>query len=258
MWMYLLLNLDRARAEEGEAPADAPAEEAAPADDAPIPGDEIDVQSSLPVAEAREALNRSLRAEGYLRAERRGDTVVYTHRLPYHPQVVVHDDGWIEMRRAPIRIRPPNVDYADEARFSDWLPCLTIIATARCIAPGGLLISERKLAPLREEVYGESGDEVRRLNDALAQAAMEDRLGRQLPAQLAAIWGDAALSEAARRERLLALWDSRTDTPEGEAARQAIEAFLDGVVQRSAAPFTAAELATFEQRRTAPRPLRLR
>ena len=242
----------------GEEPPEAPEEP-----QAPVPGAEVDVQGgeveiiAVPaVAKARDELIQQLRAEGYTRSIRRDGETVYLHNLPYHPQVVLHDEGWIEVRRAPVRVHAPGKRFADEGSPAAYLWCL--LAPPLCISPGGLVISKKKLDPLKAEVYDSTHDEVRRLNDAVAGAAMDTRIGRDIPAQMEAIWGDSAIPPEERRRRLLDLWDSRTDTPEGEAVRQAIEAFMNGVVQRSAAPFTAAELAAFEQRRTAPRPLALR
>ena len=243
----------------GSAPAPDPADDP----DAPVPGQEVEVQgaeieviAAPEVARARDELIQRLRAEGYVRVKRRDGETVLIHALPYHPQVIIHDDGWIEVRRAPVRVHAPGRQFADEGPAAAYLWC--ILVPTRCISPGGLIISRRKLEPMKAEVYEQSGDELRQLQQALATAAMERRIGQELPAELARIWGDTSVPAADRRRALLALWDSRTDTPEGEAARQAIEAFLNAVVQGSADPFTPDELAAFEARRTAPRPLSLR
>ena len=231
--------------------------------EAPVPGQEVEVQgaeveiiAAPEVARARDELIQRLRAEGYTRVERRDGATVLLHALPYHPQVIIHDDGWIEVKRSPIRFHSPGRQFADEGPIAAYLWC--IIAPHLCVSPGGLVISKRKLDPLKAEVYDSTRFELRQLNDAVAAVATERRIGHDIPEELARIWGDASIPAPERRRRLLELWDSRTDTPEGEAARQAIEAFLNAVVQGSAEPFTVEELTAFEARRTAPRPLSLR
>ena len=54
--------------------------------------------------------------------------------------------------------------------------------------------------------------------------------------------GEAVLAtHSERRAAIYAFWSTRTDTPHGEAVRQAVEGFVRGVVQTSEHPFPADE-----------------
>ena len=58
------------------------------------------------------------------------------------------------------------------------------------------------------------------------------------------------MTYAERREALYSFWQSRTDTPHGEAVRQAVEAFVRGVVQGSEHPYPMAEVNWFSSKVT--------
>ena len=68
------------------------------------------------------------------------------------------------------------------------------------------------------------------------------------------VWA-AELPIEDRRQLLLEYWDSRVDSPEGDLARMAVEAFMRGVVMQSDTPFTDAEIAAMNARRTCQRML---
>ncbi len=251
----LLLLSSLALAQDPAPPAEpapvSPAPPAAPAaeeeEEAPLPGAEVTIFSVPEVARARDALVQQLRAEGYRRSERKDGYTIYHHDAPYRPQVVLHDDGWIQVRRERIRIHAPGRRFANEGSPLEYLWCATIIALPYCISPGGQLISKTKLEAFKEEVFDATQVEVRQLNNAVAGHAMEQRLSRDIPAQLEGIWRDGSLPIQTRKDRILALWDTRTDTPEGDAAREAIENFMAAVIQTSATPYTAAELEAFNR-----------
>ena len=223
------------------------------AEDAPPPppaedGTIVIEEGSPEELRRRAELFQELRDGGYRKGKRRGDFTVFNSYVPWEPRVLVHDDGWILVKRAPPRIHAPGRSFADEGKKREYLWCL--IAPTACVSVGGWVVSDAKLGPRIAEVYDRTHDEVRSLNDAVARRAMETRLNTQIPADLEAIWGRADAPVEERRRLLFLYWDTRTDTPEGDAAREAIHAFLEGVVQVSATPYTPEELERLNAGRT--------
>lgn len=220
-----------------------------------LPSEQVDVYAVPEVAKARDAVVQQLRADGYHRSERKDGYTIYHNDIPYHPRVILHDDGWVEVRREAVRFHSPGHQFADQGSKLEYLWC--VIALPMCISPGGQVISKTKLDALKEDVYNDTHDEMLQLNNAVAGHAMRQRLDHDLPAQMEAIWNDPQQPLPLKKAMLLTLWDSRTDTPEGEQAREAIENFLVAVVQTSSTPITKEELTVFNLHRTAPRALEL-
>lgn len=218
-----------------------------------IPQEEVVVYPDRQEAEARAAITAALKEQGYRRKERVGDAIVYKNDAPWKPQVWLHDDGWVDLRRQPPRVHSPVASFADERSKLWYLLCVPTLMTA-CVSPGGWLLGPRKLGPLEQDALEAIHDDVVRMNDAVAKRHMQGRLYDQIPTDLAVIWGGAEPAEA-RRRALFAYWDERTETPDGQSARQVIVNFLDGVVQTSADRFSAAELATLNAGRRSQAPL---
>lgn len=249
------------------APKAEPAPEAAPAtpaEPAPAPlgppqvrgRDEIDVQQGTPeTLRKRAEVYQQLRELGYRKGKRKGEFQVFLSYNPWEPRVFVHDDGWILTKRQPPRIHAPGQSFADQGPKRAYLWCL-IVPTA-CISVGGWVVSDRKLAPRIAEVYDQTAPQVRALNDAVAREAMSTRLNETIPKDLEAIWARQEVPPQERRKLLFLYWDTRTDTPEGQAAREAIEAFLLGVVQTSEQPFSREELEQLNEGRSSREPLEL-
>jgi hypothetical protein len=237
VWYALPLAVALARAEDGVAPAD------------DVPSEELDVVAGSPEVQRRRAeVYASLRAQGYRKGRRKGDYQVFNSETPWAPRVLVHDDGWVVTRRAPPRVHPPGRSFSDEGSPAEYLWC--ILAPPLCVSLGGVVVSERKLAHVRAEVLDATHEEVRALNDAVARRALSRRVNADIPADLEAIWGRSGLAPEQRRLLLFTYWDTRTDTPEGAAARDAVRAFLLGVVQTSDEPFPPEELARLNAART--------
>lgn len=218
-----------------------------------LPSEEIDVYALPNVAKARDKLVQQLRADGYHRSIRHEDYTVYRHDIPYHPTVVIHDDGWIEIKRAPVRIHAPGRAFASDGSKLEYLKC--VVMPTACISVGGLLVSPARYNAMVEDVYESTRSEVIALNNAVAAGATRYRADHVIPSLMAGIWEDPDLTPAERRRQIFLFWDSRTDTPEGEEVRRAVENFIVGVVQSSPNPFTRSELDTYNASRTAPRPL---
>lgn len=235
------------------APASPTGAEAAPATQPPplaakVAGEEIEVREAQEVLRKRAELFEALVQEGYVRRRRQGDDrTVFLSEDPWKPQVIVHDDGWVYFRRQPPRIHAPGRSFADQGSPAAYLLC--IIAPTSCISIGGWLVSDRKLSNVQGEVLVETQAKIRAMNDVVARRELSRRLNDDIPRDLEAVWARADLSDAGRKILLFEYWDARTDTPEGDAAKGAIEAFLRGVVQQSDTPYTADELAGLNAKR---------
>ncbi|MFN7143708.1 MAG: hypothetical protein ACK4YP_08040 [Myxococcota bacterium] len=249
--------------------ADAPAEtpEGTPAEGPPalgttppplgarVAGETIEVTDSQEVLRRRAAVFQELVDEGYTRRIRRDDRTIFLSEDPWKPRVIVHDDGWVYFKRQPPRLHAPGRSFADQGTPASYLLC--IVMPTSCISVGGWLVSPRKLGGVQASVMDETKDEVRAMNDAVARRELGRRLNEDIPRDLERVWARVELPAAQRRALLFEYWDLRTDTPEGESAKRAIEAFLRGVVQQSDTPFTPEELAALNAKRQSLAPLSL-
>lgn len=215
------------------------------ADASPPPDEPADetvyIYGNRAVQKAREELTLKLRSEGYTRHERQGNVTIYKNTIPYHPQVIVHDDGWIYLRRQPPRIHSPGHSFADQGNKLNYLWCIPTLGTA-CVSVGGWAIGERKLSRLQGDVLDATRTEVETLNTAVMREHLLHRLNVDIPSDLARIWTDDSLPPDMRHAILYTYWDLRTDGEAGDAARGAIRAYLIGVVQASKDPITTEEL----------------
>lgn len=224
----------------------------------PAQEDEVDAEVIIEadrIALARAAVVESLRAEGYSRSARQGEYTVFKNKVPYKPQVWLHDDGWVSLRRQPPRVHSPFRSFADQGSPAEYLLC--VIMPTACVSVGGWLIGERKLARQEQEVYDATREEVKALGDAVARRHLDQRLAEDIPRDLQAIWTNPELPADTRRALLFAYWDTRTETRAGLEARAAVRDFLVGVVQASPEPFGAGELEALNARRHSAEPLDL-
>ncbi|MDP6934865.1 MAG: hypothetical protein QGG40_18230, partial [Myxococcota bacterium] len=97
------------------------------------------------VDQARGTLDRTIRAQGYYRGERRGDRTVYLAKQAWKPKVVVHDEGFMVLRRGPVRLGMPR-------EAPPWTNLLCPLALPACVRIGGQIISPRKLEHQRSRV----------------------------------------------------------------------------------------------------------
>jgi hypothetical protein len=226
------------------ASAGAAAEEGDPSNE------EMVVFGDLDVARKRNDVLENLKAIGYRKRRTRNGRTLMVNDIPWRPNVVLDDDGYVFLRRAPVRIDPPG-NKDNKLRYLWCLPPFTV--TAACIRTGGQLVSPRKLGRYKEDVARATGYEVRQWRDAIVARAMEQRLDQEIPDLLADIWerglpgetGDALLLDAAaRRGAILQLWASRSCTAEGAQVRERVADFFLLEVQASGAPATSAEIRT--------------
>lgn len=222
-----------------------------------VAGEQIDVTAEQDVLRKRAELFDTLVQEGYARRRRQGtDRTVFLSEDPWKPQVVVHDDGWVYFRRQPPRVHAPGKSFADQGSPAAYLLC--IIAPNACISVGGWLVGERKLGGVKAQVMGATQDKIRAMNDAVARRELGRRLNEDIPNDLDKVWTQKALTPDQRKVLIFEYWDTRTDTPEGDAAKGAVEAFMRGVVQQSDTPYTDAELTKLNEGRESERPLVLK
>jgi hypothetical protein len=223
---------------------------AALAEEPEEPSREVIVYGEILVEQARQALIEELRAEGYTRVIDKGDRVIYRHPEAWKGQVVLYDDGWTYVKRQPMHMDAVKMPWAEEGSPLAVAGCF--VYPWLCIKPGGLLAGQRKWRGRETREVAAIADESRVLAERTADLAV-DRTVNDLPARLEALWEDGAPLEPGpplgtaeeRKAALVAYWSTRTDTVWGDEVKDAIEAFVRGVVQHSDTPYTAAEMARF-------------
>lgn len=205
---------------------------------------EVIVYADLLVERARNEVVAALEQQGYTDVKRRDGYSVMMHQRPYKGQVFLYDDGRMEFRRQSIRFGPHKNEWAEKNKALAWLTCWTYL----CTRPGGVLVGKRKFKGYEDRLVRSSQSTVHTWNERLADRGLGVRLDT-LPDLLQKLWdeglpleGEAVLAtHSERRAAIYAFWSTRTDTPHGEAVRQAVEGFVRGVVQTSEHPFPADE-----------------
>ena len=217
--------------------------------DASTPSEEMVVFGDLEVARRRQMVINNLTALGYREHRRKDGRSIFRPSTPWKPSVLMDDDAYIVLRRTPVRIDPPG-DKDNKLRYLWCLPPFTI--TAACIQVGGQLISKRKLGHAKSEVARATDYELRMWREAVIAKAMAKRVNTEVPDLLSNIWEhgradgpDAPVLNgvAERRAAILALWSSRSCTPEGARVRAVIADFFQYEIQRSETPATPSEIA---------------
>lgn len=209
------------------------------------PNEEIIVFGEMEIVRQRAELEADLRDLGYREAKTKDGRTVFRPEVAWHPTVVIHDEGFVVLKRSPIRVEP----WVQGRSKLVWLSCLPPF-TPMCIRIGGQIVSARKLHPKKGYVAEAIDPRVRQWRAAVVSNAMSTRLGEEIPDMIELIWTmgvmpgqeDAVpMSIPERRSALLAFWSGRACTPEGAAARELVADFLNYVVQDSAHPVTAKE-----------------
>ena len=208
---------------------------------------EVIVFGDLQVAARRAELESQLRRQGYRTGDRRDGHTVYRPEDAWKPTVIVYDDGFIRLKRSPVRFEPPG--YKPGANKLRYLWCLPPF-TPMCLRVGGRVVSRAKLEPQKARVVQATHPQVDAWREALVGRAMEDKIGRALPDRLDQLWSEGRPLEGegpvletpeTRRAAMLDHWSSRTCTPEGDAVAEVVALFLEYEVQSSGHPVTAAE-----------------
>ena len=237
--------------------------------DPPISGDspeepddvyEIIVYDQLAVELARHQVIERLDEVGYSQEIERDGYTIYRHADPWRGDVRVHDDGYVQVKRQPVRLVPP-IGRAGSPLGA--ISCVVLIPL--CTRFGGQTIGRRKLQAQKTAVVQFLDPELDDWGDRIADRELGSRL-LLLPDEMERLWfegvplneGEPELGDVdARKAALLAYWDSRTNTVWGDRTRLTVEGFLRAVVQTSETPFTLDELTSFNAGRTASRSLDL-
>lgn len=240
-------------------PADPPASTVTAPDDAPAPPDsdetedlvedkgvvEILVFGEMEIARRRRAVNNKLRSEGYTEKKKKRDgTAVWRPETPWKPSVEVHNDGFVVMKRSPVRFD----SYIKGKSPARWIGCIPPFIVM-CVRIGGQVVSKTKLDAQKDRVATSMDSEVDAWTEAVTANAMKNRIEVTLPAAMERTWTTGAPFEggspldtpADRRAALLDFWATRACNPEGLAVRMAVENFLEYQVQSSAHPVLKAE-----------------
>lgn len=264
MRALLLLFIALARAEDPPpaepAGAPAPAGEPAPQQTPPATGTnkaspaqadaEVVIYDQMVVAKKKQALDKNLRQLGYRPGDDKGDRVVYRPETVWKPTVIVHDDGFMVMRRTRPRFEP----WVKGKSPYRWLSCIPPF-TLMCIKMSGWLVSESRLTPQKGRVAEAVDPELRAWREAVIARNFNRQIGVELPQSLDGLWleglplegDDPPIADPSlRRAALLRHWSSRACTPEGQEVREVIELYLALEVQRSPFPVTPEEEAAAE------------
>jgi len=215
--------------------------------------EEIIVYGEQRVALARQAVVAELSELGYdAEVVDRGDFVVYRNDAAWMGEVMLHDDGWVRVKRQPLRVEGRRMPWAKTNSPGAWAGCF--VWPWLCVRWTGASLSHRRWLGVEKRTTTAIDPKVRDLGDRVADLAVA-RTVQDLPAELEALWtegtplddGDATLvTHEARRAALLEYWATRTASVWGDEVKRAIEAFVYGVVQHSEHPFTQAELDAFD------------
>jgi hypothetical protein len=241
----------------GEAEVQAPPAGDAATGDPPhadAPDADLIVYGDLEVAAQRQQLDRHLRAMDYRVGIRRGDTTVYHPESPWKPTIVVHDEGFIRLKRSPVRFAPPGQSTSDSKLRYLW--CLPPF-TPMCVRIGGVVVSDKKLQHQKTRIVEGTQGDVHAWTEAIVARNMVKRVGEDIPEQLDRLWRaghsmSTPLTEDAqepiahpdrRRADMLTFWANRTCTPEGDAVAEVVSLFLEYEVQASPWPATPSEVA---------------
>lgn len=241
-------------------PSDAEATDAGAAED-DDPLTEIVVFGEMEIARRRRALNNRLRAQGYKEKKKKRDgTAVWRPETPWKASVEVHDEGFVVMKRSPVRFD----SYIKGKSPARWIGCIPPFIVM-CVRVGGQVVSKTKLDAQKNRLATSMDAELDAWKEAVTATSMKRRIEEQLPAGIEATWADGAPFEgspplptpAERRAALLEFWSDRACTPEGDLVTRVVADFLELEVQSSPHPVTAEELQAANARATCGRSLSL-
>jgi hypothetical protein len=211
--------------------------------------EEMIVIGQMRVATTRERVVTKLKRMGYHPVKRDNGRTIIRHRAAYKPTVILDDDGWIMLKRSPIKIDPPG-KKRNKLRYLWCLPPFTL--TPACIRPGGQLIHPKKLSSEKGRIVARIKPYLREWQDAVGTHAMGSRLSEGIPDLLDAIWergsqeeedGPFLKSPAARRAAIFSFWAGRSCVDEGQKARNLAADFILNTIQYSTSPATHKEIA---------------
>lgn len=216
-----------------------------------VPEIDILVSDEMAVQEAREAIAKELVAMGYA-AKRKGDRIFYEHETSWRNTVIIHDDGWMYIRKRRPHVRRPAINagkWWEDVPVIEWSPCL--LNPLACVSLGGFTVRPQLIEQDKERVAESAGDLVADYGDAIAGRELAKKIYEEIPDWLDGVWYDGVDSwknvpietPSDRRRTILDFWISRTDNPYGNAVRVTVEQYMLYEIQTSNTPFTADEIA---------------
>jgi hypothetical protein len=157
----------------------------------------------------------------------------------------------VRVKRQPLRVEGRRMPWAKTNTPGAWAGCF--VWPWLCVRWTGATVSHRRWLGVERRTTTAIDPNVRVLSDRVADLAVA-RTVEALPDRLEALWTEGVPLEGEgtlatwreRRAALLEYWVSRTDTTWGDDVKQAIEAFVYGVVQTSEHPFTDEEFDAFD------------
>lgn len=225
--------------------------------------DEMVVYGERLVDQARREVVETIEELGYdYEVKKQGDRVVYRHPSAWYGEVVLYDDGYMQVKRQRIRVEGRAVPWAKRRNSPGaWLGCF--VYPWACIRVYGATVSRRRWMGTQTRTVAELAPKVEVLADRIADLETTRRVAA-LPGKLEALWDEGAPLDRrsgalrdpeSRRQAILQYWGSRTETVWGRMVRETVENFVEAVVQTSEHPFTAAEIDAFNADRDVPFPI---
>ncbi|MCA9571393.1 MAG: hypothetical protein KC656_26320, partial [Myxococcales bacterium] len=209
----------------------------------------------LRVEQARQQVVQDLVELGFTdEVTRLGDRTIYRHGAAWAGEVVLFDDGWMRVKRQPLRVEGRPMPWAKLDTPGAWLGCF--VWPWLCVRTSGATFGHRKWLAHEGRTVEALHADVETWGDRIADLAT-DRTVAALGPRLEALWehgvplggsGPPLASMADRRQDLLSFYATRTDTIWGDEVRDAVGGFCRAVVQHSDDPFTDAELRDFSAR----------
>jgi len=230
-----------------------------PAEDDEYVSEEIVVYGKLRVDQAREKVVEDLKNLGYTKLIEKDGAIVMRHESPWRGDVWLHDDGWMRIRRQPVRLEAPPIFLGKKNSVGAWMGC--VLYPFICVRPGGQVVSTRKFQAVETRTAAAVEGDVSEWGDRVADLAIETKADA-LPDRLQALWDEGQplepgqpvlVSASQRKAAILRYWETRTDNEWGETMRRVVEGFVRAEVQHSDDPFTSGEIRKFNRRSRAGR-----
>jgi hypothetical protein len=219
----------------------------------PTPSETIVVEDGR-VARTRKELETAILELGYHVKREKDGRVVYRPDVAWHPTIVVDADGFVVLRRSPVRFAVPST-LGPAMRALSWGLCP--LKWDICVHAGGQVVSKAKLDARKGEADEATNAQRIAWNDALHDRGQAARLA-SLPAAMDRLWQEGTpldqqgapplATPLERKAALIEFWASRADTPEGDQVRALVRDFLLYEVSESPWPVTEADRAVARER----------
>jgi hypothetical protein len=201
------------------------------------------------VARARRELEKAILDLGYTIKREEDGRVVYRPDVAWHPTIVVDKDGFVILRRSPVRFSTPStLDPGTRALMWGLCPIMWHL----CVHPGGQVVSKAKLDGKKGAANSATNPQRIAWDEALHDRGHARRMA-ELPEALDHLWSEGVQIDAPgapplatppeRKAALVEFWATRADTPEGDEVKALVRDFLLYEVSESPWPVTEADRA---------------